>query len=255
MGKGRRICYYQSYSEDFVRSGNQGFQLSDGYQWIVPRRRWAQVLYGLLCAVGWLYCKIALHVSIKNQAVLKDYRGCGYFLYGNHTQPIGDVFLPALVSWPQKMVVIASPANLGIPFIGRLLPYLGALPTTDTVTGVKKLREAVLHYVEQKHCVVIFPEGHVWPYCTLIRPFSPAAFYFPAVTGAPSFCLSATYQKRRLGKKPNLTLYVDGPFFPKAGFTRKEQQAQLRAEIFDCMKRRSQRSNYAYIRYERREGV
>lgn len=252
---GSKIRYYQSYAEDFVHSPNQDFQPTEQFQWGIQSCVLSKVLYGLAYCVGFIYCKLLLQISIQNKAILKDYRKVGYFLYANHTQPIGDVFMPALASWPKRIMAIVSPANLGLPIIGHLLPYLGSLPTTDTFQGIKKLREAVVDAIEQKRCMVIFPEGHVWPYCTWLRPFSKASFYFPVVTAAPSFCMTTTYQKRRHGKKPKITVYIDGPFFPKCGCNRKERQEQLSDEIYACMLRRSQFSNYDYIRYERRETV
>lgn len=183
--------------------------------------------------------------------MLLPYQQHGYFLFGNHTQPIGDVFLPAIVCAPKRIYTIANPANLGIPVIGKLLPMLGALPIPNTTHGLRKFNLAVQQKIEEKHCVVIYPEAHVWPYCTWIRPFPASSFRFPVNCAVPAFCTTVTYQKKGTRKKPAVTVYVDGPFWPNQTLHPKEQQKQLQEQIYCCMQRRSQNSTYSYIQYEK----
>ncbi len=45
--------------------------------------------------------------------------------------------------------------------------------------------------------MTIFPEAHVWPYYTGIRPFGEAAFHYPVATGKPVYTMTVTYQRRR----------------------------------------------------------
>lgn len=98
---------------------------------------------------------------------------------------------------------------------------------------------------------VVCPEAHVWPDYTSIRPFPATSFRFPIEEGAPSFAMTTTYQKRRFGRRPKVTVFQDRPFFPAEGLTsRKEKQEDLCRQIHDCMVRRSTQSNCQYIRYE-----
>lgn len=55
------------------------------------------------------------------------------------------------------MSAIASPSNLGIPVIGKLLPMLGGLFILDSMGQMKKFMEAVRYHVEKKRCIVIYP--------------------------------------------------------------------------------------------------
>ena len=63
-----------------------------------------------------------------------------------------------------------------------------------------------------KKCVVIYPEAHVWKYYTKIRPYPSTSFKFPVHCNVPAFCMTTTYYKRKLGKKPGIVVYIDGPF-------------------------------------------
>lgn len=249
-----KVVKVASFSEDVVQSRNQNQQLPDNYRW-VRREAWfcllSGLLYGLAALVGAVYCKLFLHVTIRNREVLKTGRETGYFLYANHTQEIGDVLLPVLAVRPKRIYTIASTANLGIPVIGKLLPALGILPIPgSSMRQAKEFRSAVKTRIAEKKCVVVYPEAHVWPYYTGIRPFPATSFHYPVEENVPAFCMTTTYQKRKFGKKPGITVYMDGPFWPGESLMKKQRQQDLANQIYSCMSQRSQMSSYEYIHYE-----
>ena len=248
--------YYHSFDQDFVESRDQDRKLDDDYIWIhrnVLYRLGSVIAYaiGVLCAA--FYVRLVLGIRIKGKHVFREARGKGFFLYGNHTQPVGDVFAPAICVFPKRIYTLASSANLGLPIIGKILPMLGALPLPDSLGGMKKLLSAVRERIGGGNCVVIYPERHVWPWCSFIRPFSEGAFQFPVICGAPSFTMTTTYQSRGEGKKPGITIYIDGPFYPAENVSRKEAARKLCDEVSICMKKRSEMSDCSYIRYEKAE--
>lgn len=244
------------FTQDVVENAGQDYQLSEGYRWIRPEwyfRLWSAVSFRLVRFFGGIYCRFAFHASIKNRAVLKPYRKTGFYLYGNHTQPFGDVVLPALAVWPKRIYTIGSPANLGIPGLGKLLPAVGILPTPENFGQTKRFWAAVRQRAAEGCCVVTFPEAHVWPYYTEIRPFPEGSFRFPVEANLPAFCLTTTYQSRGEGKKPKLTAYLDGPFFPDPEKCGKDARRDLRDRVHARMVSRSALSDTAYIRYEIRK--
>lgn len=244
--------YYQSDTDDFVHSKNREYRLPADYVWLEerPRRRiLSAAVYRAAWIFSFLYVRLFRPIKIKNRRALRQCGKSGCFLYGNHTQPVGDVFTPAYICGRQRIYTIAGQENLGLPVIGRLLPYLGALPVPDTLPQMRQFLEAVYRRITEKCCVVIYPEAHVWPYYTEIRPFPLTSFRFPVECDAPAFCMTTTYQKKRHGEKPQITVYIDGPFYPDKKLRKKEAQKELHDEIFSCMKRRSLHSSYEYIRY------
>lgn len=248
-----KTYYYKSYNDDFVESKNQNYKLKENYKWIkdnILYRLCSGVLYFLAYIFGFFYCKFGLHVKVKNRKILKKYKKQGYFLYGNHTQPIGDVFIPAYVCNNKRIYTVVSQANLGVSVIGPMLPMLGALPIPDSIKDTKKLLDAIIKRIEQKKCVVIYPEAHVWPYYTKIRPFSTTAFKFPVDCNVASFSMTTTYYKRRFGKKPGIIVYIDGPFIPNDNLTKKENEKRICQEIYQSMVDRSNNSTYEYIKYK-----
>ncbi|MCC8100853.1 MAG: hypothetical protein LIP11_00835 [Clostridiales bacterium] len=252
--RGGTTYYYQDYTDDFVKIAHQDETLPDDYCWIHKNpvyRLVSAVLYCVALIFALFYGKFVLHICVKNRKALKKARKTGCFLYGNHTQPMGDIFGPALYCFPMRICVIASPANLGIPVIGKLLPMLGGLFIPDSMGQMKNFMEAVRYHVEKKRCIVIYPEAHVWPWCSFIRPFQATAFRFPVLYNVPAFCMTTTYQERKHGRKPKKVVYVDGPFFAEPGKNKREQQMELHDRIYACMESRSQESTCEYIRYRK----
>lgn len=248
--KKERIRYYESFTDDFDESADQNFKIPDDYKWIrtdIWSRILSAVIYAIAVAVGAVYCKLVLSIHIHGKKKLKSVQG-GYFIYGNHTQPFGDVFIPALCAHPRRIYTIVSPANYGIPVIGKILPYLGALPTVGSLHGIRELDAAIRTRISNGNPVVIYPEAHVWEYYTKIRPFSDASFGFPARMGAPVFSMTAVYKRSRFHKRPTMHMYIDGPFYPE-GNTPKERAVSLCDTVTRSMTARSLESDVEYIKY------
>lgn len=248
-----RIRYYDSFEDDFEQSAQQELKLPEDYRRIRSdaRSRLASALvYGVALVFGSVYCRLCLHVRIHGRRKLKKVDG-GYFIYGNHTQPLGDVFTPALCAFPRRIYTVVSPANYGIPVIGKILPYLGALPTADTLEGMRDLKAAVEARINGAHPVVIYPEAHVWEYYSGIRPFSDTPFHFPARLGCASFAMTVVYKRARLHRRPTAHVYIDGPFFPLGESTR-ARASSLREQVRSAMKMRAALSDISYIEYRRR---
>ena len=246
----KRVVYFQNYEEDVVTSKNQDYKLKDNYKWIsnnIFYRFTSFLCHMFFLIIAYFYCKFILHVTIKNKKVLKGYKG--YFLYANHTQELGDVLDPILISFPIHPYFVCSPANLGVPVIGKILPNAGALPIPDSIKGLIKLKEGITHKIKHNKCVVIYPEAHVWPYYAKIREFPNTSFHFPYENNAPVFVATTTYQKSKIFKKPKITIYIDGPYKVDDKLSKKENIQKLHDMVYNIMQERSKLSNIEYIKY------
>ena len=250
--KNERTIYYNSYTDDVVVSANQDFKLPENYEWIGKGFGYhflCVVIYAVAIIFTFFYTKLYWHLKVVGRDKLKETKGKGYFMYANHTQPFGDVFLPAWVNINRRIYTVVSQANYGIPVIGKLLLYLGALPLPEGIKGMKKFNEAISKRISQKKCVIIYPEAHVWPCYTKIRPFGAGAFHYPVNQEAVVYSMTTTYQKRWIGKRPKITIYIDGPFYPNKELRSKEQRQLLCQQVFEAMDNRSKASNYEYYNY------
>lgn len=199
--------------------------------------------------IAFFYTKLKFHHKIIGKEKLSEYKDTGYFIYGNHTQDIGDAFIPNMLNIPKDNYVIVHPNNVSMPFLGRITPSLGALPLPDDLKAYRNFLAAIERRISEKNAVVVYPEAHIWPYYTGIRPFPDTSFHYPIKLNVPAFCFTNTYQKRKNSKKPQIVTYVDGPFFPDEKLPLREQKKELRDRIHKRMCERARMSDVSVINY------
>ncbi len=200
-----------------------------------------------------LYQKLKFHLRYEGREKLKECKDRGYFIYGNHTQPFADTFIPSVANYPKRNFFIVNPENVSMPGMQTLVEMLGAIPIPCDMGGMKNFVRAVEEKIEKGYSVTIYPEAHIWPYYTGIRPFKAVSFRYPVKLGCPVYALTNTYHARR-GRpgKVDIVTYIDGPFYPQEGLPDKEKQQQLRDRVYQCMLERSRESDCEIVRYVKR---
>ena len=204
--------------------------------------------------LAFIYLKTKFKHRIVGKRKLKRFKNDPIFLFGNHTQIIGDALIPAFVLSLRSLTVIVHPNNVAIPGIGKFVPYLGGMPLPSDVAATKNFMAELDRRIKKKHHpVVIYPEAHLWPYYNDIRPFKSTSFTYPIQYNAPAFCFVNTYQEGKKGK-PLITTYIDGPFYPKPGLSLSEAREDLRNQVYKAMKDKAEEhSDYAFIEYLEKE--
>lgn len=247
--------YYNDYTDDFVETKNQAKKVPEDYCWIKKNPFYnllGFILFHILKVVGFFYAKFALHLKIIGKSKIRsDHAAAGYYIFANHTLELGDVFNPALYS-PKHPYYVCNSSNLGIPILGKILPLVGALPIPESIHGKKQLFSAIKTRIGQGKAVVIYPEAHLWPYYTKIRPLEPAAFHFPLKDNAPIFTATTVFKKPRHRKKPEITIYIDGPFYPDNSLDKHARLKKLQNKVKAQLESRAKLSDYEYIKYVRK---
>ncbi|MGN0728163.1 lysophospholipid acyltransferase family protein [Treponema sp.] len=196
-----------------------------------------------------LYLKIFWRHKIVNKKAIGQSGKNAFFIYGNHTHNICDALIPTFVAFPRSTYVIVHPNNISMPVLGRITPSLGAVPLPDDSASARNFMACIETLVGQKRAVAVYPEAHIWPFYTKIRPFASDSFRYPVQYKVPSFCFTNVYTKRIFSKKPRITTYIDGPFFPEQGLSAREQRESLRNKIFSAMTERAKLNNVEVIKY------
>lgn len=199
------------------------------------------------------YQKMKFHLKYVGKEKLRECRKQGYFIYGNHTQPFADTFIPSVANYPQRNFFIVNPENVSMPGMHVLVEMLGAIPIPSDLGGMKNFIKAVEGKIRQGYSVTIYPEAHIWPYYTKIRPFRAVSFQYPVKLDCPVFSLTNTYHERK-GRpgRVDIVTYIDGPFYPDKGLRAKERQQELRDRVWQCMVERSRESDYEHIVYKKK---
>ncbi len=247
----KKSYYFNSYEEDLVESKKQNYELKKDYKWIhnnIIYRLCSSLIYYIFMLVSLVYCKLVLKVTFINRKALK--KANNYFVYANHTLELGDVFNPLLMIFPKRPYAICSVANLGIPVIGKIIPMLGGIIIPRDIHNMIKFNEAVKYYAK-KHPIVIYPEAHLWPYYTGIRPFNNTSFTYPVELNMPCYVFTTTYKEGK--KKPIIKVYIDGPLYPNTNLPLKEARKILHDEVVRVMTKRSKESTYEYVTYHKKQ--
>lgn len=206
----------------------------------------------ILTPFAWISFKLFKRIKFINKHILKQHKKNGYFIFANHTNQFGDVFCPTLICFPKKPYIVVNSSNLSTPILGNCLKMWGALPLPNTISSTKNFYDAIDYRLKKNNPILIYPEAHLWPYYTKIRNFSSASFRYPVKFNKPVFTFTTVYKLKKIGKKPKVEIFVDGPFYPDLSLPDKQAQEKLRNEIFNQMNERSKNSNYEYLKYIKR---
>lgn len=141
---------------------------------------------------------------------------------------------------------------MSLPGLQNLVKMLGAIPLGETMRQKKEMIDCVHTRIREKSAVTIYPEAHIWPFYTRIRPFPAGSFHYPARDGAPVFTLNTCYQKRRFGSFPKAVTWVNGPFYADRSLPAEERKQALRDRCYGVMCRRAaEYSDHAYFFYQK----
>lgn len=250
-----KIIYYEDeLNDEFSKSSIEPRIIDEKYKYVHKNPLWnlcSFVLQNILSVpIKILYAKIKFRIKYIGKEKIKPYKNEGYFIYGNHTQPFADTFIPSIPMYPKRNFLIVNPVNISLKGTGTLVEMLGAMPIPSNKSAMKNFLEAIKQKMNKGYAITIYPEAHIWPYYTKIRPFKDVSFKYPVQLEKPAFCITNTYQSYgKNNKKIKIVSYIDGPFFPNKELTLKEQQKELRNKIYNCMEERSKNSNIEHIKY------
>lgn len=253
----RKIIYYEDELNDefsVKKITPRRIDASYDYGKSSPWKRFTRFFWYRIVAtpLAILYTKIKFRHRIVGAELLLPYRKCGYFIYGNHTQDIGDALIPNMVDKPKSKYVIVHPNNVSIPVLGRIVPSLGGIPLPDDLAAHRNFTATIDRRIKEGHAIVIYPEAHIWPYYTGIRPFPDDSFFYPVKYGTPVFCFTNTYKSRGEGREPQIVTYVDGPFLPDDTLPPRERRRDLRDRVRAKMTERARLSDAEVIKYLKR---
>lgn len=253
----RKVIYYQDeLNDEFSTAKIVPKKIDEHYCYIHKNPLWNIVSFilqnGLSMPVKVLYAKTKFKIQYVGKWKLKDFKNTGYFIYVNHTQPFADTFIPSIANYPKRNFFIVNPENVSMKGLKTIVEMLGAIPVPDNKKAMKKFLEVIKKRIENKSSITIYPEAHIWPYYTKIRPFKEVSFKYPIELNKPTFCMTNTYQAYGKNKdKVKIVTYIDGPFFSNKKLNIKKQKQELRDRVYNCMVERSENSNIEYIKYKK----
>ena len=253
----RTVIYYKDeLSDEFSTAVITPKKIGDDYVYVHTSlfKKFTHFFWYRIVAtpLAFVYLKAKFRHGIVGREKLKACKS-GYFLFGNHTQDIGDALIPSMLTFPSDAYAVVHANNVSMPILGRINPSLGAIPLPDTKAATGNFFNAIKFRLSERRPIVIYPEAHIWPYYTKIRPFADDAFRYPVRYGVPSYCFVNTYQKKKHGKEPRIVTYIDGPFYPDETLKGSERVKKLRDDIYASMCEMAKNSDFERIKYIKEE--
>ncbi len=257
--KYKEVIYYEDeLNDEFSKTKIIPRQINENYKYIHKNILWnclAYLIQNILSVpIKVIYAKTKFKIKYIGKEKLKPYKKIGYFIYGNHTQSFADTFIISNIVYPKRNYIIVNPENVSMKFVGNFIQMFGAIPIPSNIKAMKNFISAIEKRIKKGYSITIFPEAHIWPYYTKIRPFKSVSFKYPVELDTPVFCVTNTYQS--YGKNNNkiqIVSYIDGPFIADKALPIKEQKEDLRNRVYKCMAERSKNSNIEYIKYVKKD--
>lgn len=255
---GTTIYYEDELNDDFEKTNLTRIEIPDDFAYNQGKvYRFFSSLFYFAVAVPILWLVTLFYgIKVKGKKNLKKLNKESCFFYSNHTSFL-DVFdVQVRVTPFQRTDILGYSDSLSNKFLGWITKVLGYMPIPDSPKTFRKFQKALEERVTKlNHNILIYPEAHIWPYYTDIRPFISTSFKYPAKLNRPIVPITACYRKSKFSKKAKITLYVSEPIYPQEYLSVNENKEYLRDECYKEMKRVSSKySTYKYVNYVKKEG-
>ena len=180
--KEKRVIYYKDELNDEFSSAkivprviDEKYKYQHGIiwnciSWII------QNVISMPIKVG--YSKLKFRIKYVGKEKLKGCKNTGYFVYANHTQAFADTFITSVGVYPKRNFLIVNPENISVKPFGWLVEMLGAIPVPGNKTAMKNFIDCIEDKIKKNNSITIYPEAHIWPYYTKIRPFKSVSFKY-----------------------------------------------------------------------------
>jgi 1-acyl-sn-glycerol-3-phosphate acyltransferase len=254
----KTIYYNNPLEDDFATNQIKTSRVEEDYPFIRNGILWKigsfLLYYGVAMPILYLISKIYLGMKFHNRSVIHRMKKSGCFLYCNHTREL-DAFIPAMSAFPKRSYIVANPDAVSIKGLKNIVMLLGCLPIPTSIRAIPKFVEAISIRVNQNACIGIFPEAHIWPFYSSIRPFRSTSFRYPVEMNKPVIAAVVSYRKRtglfRWVRAPGMTITYSDPIYPDLSLSRKQAQQDLRDRTYQFMCQvMSQENKIEYIHYE-----
>lgn len=248
------MYYKDPLNDDFSGTKIKHGVLDETYDFVPKNffyRMASHILRAIAFPIIFLIEHVYLGINIRNRKALKGLKGA--YLYGNHTGWY-DAFTPMLLAFPHQNKIIANPDAVSIKGLKTIVKMLGTIPLATNTAGMVRCIKDVDYCHRRGEYITVYPEAHIWPYYTGVRPFEATSFRYPVKDGAPVVVFFTAFSKPEgmtaLYRKVRMTVYVSDPMYPDMSLAPKEAQKELRNRVYDFMQTCSQKySTYGIVDY------
>lgn len=250
-----KTFYYLDEQNDdfFTLKTSLIVKIDENYQYLP--KSW----FGKICS-WFLYYLIAIPflalftffcgTKVYNKKSLKKLKKQGYIVFGNHTHFIDAFAVQVRITAPKRTYIISNKEAVSKRVVRTFTKVLGALPIADTLSAHKNMNKSIETILNKNQVVVVYPEAHIWPYYTGVRPFPATSFKLAAKNRVPVVPVATTFKKRKFGKKPRIIQTIGEPIYFDENLSTQENAIRYRDYCYNYIKQQVEKSdNYVYNEY------
>ena len=141
------IIYKDEKNDEFSTAQIEARKIDADYKYdkssgicAVARFFWYRIV---AVPLAFAYLKLRFRHKIVGREKLKARKGQGCFIYGNHTQITADALIPTFVNRMRDAYVVVHANNVSMPFLGRITPYMGAIPLPDDMAATRNFSDII----------------------------------------------------------------------------------------------------------------
>ena len=240
----QRVCYYSDLlNDDFAGNDLEAKPLPDNF--VYERKNvffkvFSFLFYYTFAVPILLLIQWFSGVKVIGKHHLKKIK-TGYFIYGNHTKWMDAIIPSPRLTFPRYTYMVSKTDALDIPFVRHLVQALGMFPLPTSYERYPEFFKAIENHLAKKRPIVVYPEAHIWPFYTDVRPFPSSSFRYPAKYNVPVVPFFTIYRKNRglwrllYKDAPRMTLHIGEPFYPDPNKSLKENTEYLSKATYDYM--------------------
>lgn len=216
------------------------FSVDRDFDWLFSggvKRFFADILHAVVWALLELIDRVWLGVKISGKENPRSVES-GAVIICNHVHPM-DCTVCVLPTMPRRVYYTTYESNFRIPFIGRLIRALGAVPVCQSPRKLIDMFAAMKKAIDGGAYVVVFPEGELLPYCRELRAFRAGSFRMAVSADAPVVPFALTFRPPRgiwrFKRRPCVTLNILPPIYPDAALPKKRREKELGERCHEAM--------------------
>lgn len=206
-----------------------------------------------LIPFGYLF----LGLRVKGKKKIKSVKKQGAIIISNHVHPL-DSFYLVLTRQSKRIWVTSLMSNMGLPFFGKFVRLLAAVPIPETREGLRNFSKQMAVKLEKGDQVVIFPEAALKPFCDHIRPFKKGAFTLAMRNDVPIIPVVYTFHRAKgpfkwIKRKPCIHLNYLDPYYPPKDGSRAQNLEKAMNDLNKIMSDFfNETTTYNYVKKEKK---
>lgn len=183
--------------------------------------------------------KIIYDLKIEGKENIRNLKS-GAITVSNHVLVLDCAMVGIACGW-KKVCYTAQEKSFKIPFVGKLIRLLNAIPVSSEIEEKKHFIQDVDKRLQKGGIVHFYPEAVLIPYDNTIREFKNGAFDFAVRNQIPVIPMVFKFRKPRgirkiFKRKPDVTLTILKPVVcEKAEKDIKREVVKLKGEVYNEM--------------------